>query len=161
MAVKAANRLQHCKWFPCEAFDSPVPVSYVVCGEGVDELCMPCTAKKAAGWLLNAFSANMISRFPASVGFEEISFEEAREVLAVEGDFYSAVGHSATAQVLGKRLGLEIEPNRVNVTLYRGDSAILAQVSLPRLAEGQVLTAEQVAETLIRFFRITINPDKG
>ena len=111
-------------------------------------------------WLLSAFSVNMISRFPASVGFEEIGSEEAREVLAVEGDFYSAVGHSATAQVLSERLGLEVEPNRVNVTLYPGDSALLAQVILPRLAEGQVLTAEQVTETPIRFFRITVNSDK-
>lgn len=105
-------------------------------------------------WLLNAFSINMIEEFPAQVGFSEVSIEKARKLLAA--GFNSAVGHPATAEVLTSRLGLQVEANRINVTLKPGCVALVAQVTLPRLAEGQVLTADEVATAPVRFFQVEI-----
>jgi len=105
-------------------------------------------------WLLNAFSVNMIAEFPAQVGFNEVSIEKARGML--DAGFNSAVGHPATAEVLTSRLGLHVEANRVNVTLKPGNVALVAQVNLPRLAEGQVLTADEMAATPVRFFRVEV-----
>lgn len=110
-------------------------------------------------YLLNAFSVNMLEssggeRLRAAVTFLEVSLEEARRALT--DGFISAVGHPATAQVLTERLGLEVPCDRVNVTLSPGDFALLAQVNLPRLSEGQVLTSEQLAEAPVRYFLVKI-----
>lgn len=107
--------------------------------------------------LLNAFSANMLEKFPETVNFSELSLEEAKALLAV--GFESAVGHQATAQILTERLGLLVEAKRVNVTLRPGDSAVLAQVRLPRLEEGQVLTVEQVAVAPVSFLLVRVAPE--
>lgn len=120
----------------------------------MDENVMEREQFASVPWLLNAFSINMIEEFPAQVGFSAIEIEEARELL--EAGFMSAVGHPATAEVLTSRLGLQVEANRVNVTLRPGDVALVAQVNLPRLAEGQVLTADEVAAAPVRFFQVKI-----
>ena len=92
-------------------------------------------------YLLNAFSANMLADFPASVTFDEISAAHARLVLMcieADGDSWeSAVGHADTARVFESVLGDVVVPcNRVTVNLRAGDSAILGQYSGPRLPEG-------------------------
>lgn len=92
-------------------------------------------------YLLNAFSANMLADFPASVTFTEITAADARLALAcieAEGDSWvSAVGHADTARVFESVLGDVVVPcNRVSVTLRAGDTAILGQYSGPRLPEG-------------------------
>ncbi|MBI3261300.1 DUF1874 domain-containing protein [Candidatus Berkelbacteria bacterium] len=103
--------------------------------------------------LLNAFSLNMLT-LPATAVCEPLTIEEAKEQLAP--GFDSAVGHETTARALSLRLGVEVPSNRVNVKLEKGESAIVAQVVLPRLAEGQLLTDEQMAEAPISFVLVTI-----
>ena len=84
--------------------------------------------------LLNAFSANMIAHFPASVKFAEVSVEEAVEELSA--NFDSTVGHNDTAAVFSNLLGLKVEAKRQTVELAKGELAILGQYSGPRLPEG-------------------------
>ena len=84
--------------------------------------------------LLNAFSANMLESFPASVKFEEISAAVAVAILNC--GFESAVGHADTAAVFGAELGLDVPANRVSVSLKSGQTAVVGQYSGPRLAEG-------------------------
>lgn len=84
--------------------------------------------------LLNAFSANMIANFPASVKFKEVSVEDAVSELSENLD--SAVGHADTAAVFSNLLGLKVETKRQTVELAQGESAILGQYSGPRLQEG-------------------------
>ena len=119
---------------------------------GIGELEYPPNNPKIQ--LLNAFSVNMISEFPATVGFIEINLEYARAVLSC--GFISAIGHSGTAQVLSEKLGLQVECDRITICLDSGAMAIVAQVNLPRLAEGEVLTTEQVADASVRFFLVTV-----
>lgn len=103
-------------------------------------------------YLLNAFSANMLAEFPASVNFAEVTADQARLALMCaseeegEADFVSsAVGHADTATVFGVVLGIPVECRRVNVVLGRGDGAILGQYIGPRLPEGATALPEGAA----------------
>lgn len=90
--------------------------------------------------LMNAFSANMLAEFPASVRFEEVSAEDVSLTLAcieAGGDSWeSAVGHADTAAVFGDVLGHDVPCVRSTVTLRAGDRAIVGQYFGPRLPEG-------------------------
>jgi|SRR6056297_551254 len=84
--------------------------------------------------LLNAFSFNMISSFPATVKVKETSLDEAKALLAA--GFESAVGHADTANVFGNVLGMEVPANRTTIALEKGDVVLVGQYRGPRLAEG-------------------------
>ncbi len=91
--------------------------------------------------LLNAFSANMLADFPASVTFTELGIAGAALLVATT-ETTSAVGHADTAAVFSAVLSAEaLQPltvacNRSTVVLSAGDCAILGQYSGPRLPEG-------------------------
>ncbi len=93
--------------------------------------------------LLNAFSANMLAEFPASVEFTEVTAKNAamQLLLAAESDgeaemIRSAVGHQDTANIFASILGVHVPCNRATVSLRPGDTAILGQYIGPRLPEG-------------------------
>ena len=97
-----------------------------------------------AVYLGHAFSISMLGALPPAgrtVKVRPISLEEAFRLLQ-EG-FVSAVGHPATAQVMSALLGVEIPPNRVSITIGPGDQLLVFQLAV-RLAEGQILTAQEV-----------------
>ena len=77
----------------------------------------------------------------------EVSLSEAREMIN-DRTFTSAVGHESTAQVLSTLLGVEVPPNRIAISLKKGDGLLVFQL-LVRLEEGRVLTSEEV-EALVR-----------
>src|SRR5258706_11226227 len=104
--------------------------------------------------LTNAFSLNMLSGDRHAVWFEKV--DEAFVRIMTEGNLQSAIGHPATASVLSARLGIEIPFNRTNVTLHEGDDIIVAQVTMPRLAEGQILSEEEVAVIPITYWRVLV-----
>ena len=79
-------------------------------------------------YIANAFSLQMIKDFPVQLKVTEIP--ELPEGLE------SAIGHADTAHVLG------VEPNRINVTLERGDSIVVAQLQGGRLPEGSTTLPE-------------------
>jgi hypothetical protein len=95
-------------------------------------------------FLGNAFSLGMIS--PGTQGLtlrvRQLSLEEVKALLK-EG-YTSVVGHQATAEVMSTLLGLPVEANRVAIRLEAGDKLVVFQLGT-RLAEGQVLSAEEVA----------------
>ena len=102
--------------------------------------------------LLNAFSLNMLSAFPASASFREVSLGEARELLA-QG-FDSAVGHAETAAVFSEQLGVAVPAQRVTVALTKGESALVGQYRGPRLPEGATTLPEGAS---IRWYLVTIS----
>jgi hypothetical protein len=75
-------------------------------------------------------------------------------IALLEHGFEQAVGHPATADVLKQRTGLDVQFNRANVRIAPGDTLIIAQVVVPRLAEGQVLTREEVEALPIAWWKI-------
>ena len=90
-------------------------------------------------YLLNAFSVNMLSEFPVSVHFVEIS---ATVMAKLAQGSVSAIGHADTAALFSTILGVKVPCNRVSVTLKSGESALLGQYSGPRLPEGATTLPE-------------------
>lgn len=96
-------------------------------------------------YLLNDFSAGMLSSFPCSIDLMEISAYEARTHLWCDADvdtdgeadlIASAVGHADTAGLFGELLGFPVPVNQITVTMKPGDRAVLGQYSGPSLPEG-------------------------
>ncbi len=93
--------------------------------------------------LLNAFSLNMLTTFPASLEIDELTLEEARGLLA-ETAVESAVGHADTAALFSTVLGLPVPCNRVTVVIdgMRSANVLVGQYSGPRLPEGATTLPE-------------------
>lgn len=91
-------------------------------------------------FLLNAFSANMLAGFPATVSFEEVSVDAAKARLA--GGFTSAVGHADTAAVFSSVLEIPVSMNRATLSLKSGDEAVVGQYIGPRMPEGTTTLPE-------------------
>lgn len=102
--------------------------------------------------LLNALSLTMTPA-DGSIEHREITETAAREALAARG-LESYIGHPATAAVLSCRLGMEVGANRAECVLGNQEDAIVCRPDLPRLAEGQVLSEEEVAAVKIRWWWI-------
>lgn len=90
-------------------------------------------------YLCNAFSLQMCKEFPCTVKVEEVE--------TLPQGLESAIGHADTAHVLG------FEPNRVNVSLNKGDSIFVAQLTGGRLPEGATTLPEGFT---LKFLKVTI-----
>ena len=100
-------------------------------------------------YLGNAFSLSMLplaGRVVAAkkvvVEFKRVDTEEVRALLS--NGFISAIGHPATASALSKILGVNVPTNRVSITLQPGDTLIVFQLNLGRLAPGQELGEQDI-----------------
>lgn len=107
-------------------------------------------------YLGNAFSLNMLEAEGEQIlRITPINGIEAAQMLRA-AEFESVVGHPTTAAVLAQRLGIKVEANRTTLTLQPGDVLLVAQITMPRLAEGQVLSESEVAGLPIRYFLIGV-----
>jgi len=77
-----------------------------------------------------------------TVHLRRVSLPEAQELVRA-GQFISAVGHEATAQVLSRLLEVHIPFNRAAIFMQPGDEG-LHFVLRTRLPEGKVLTEEEL-----------------
>lgn len=102
-------------------------------------------------FLLNAFSVNQLTVFPAEVRFEEVALDQAR--LLVRNGFISAVGHKQTAALFSHMLQAEVTCHRVDAALAPGSSALLGQYRGPRLAEGTTALPD---DAQVRWYCITV-----
>lgn len=91
-------------------------------------------------YLLNAFSIQMLSEFPATVTFEEVE--------SLPQGLESAVGHADTANVLG------VPMRRINVSLHKGETAYVAQLVGGRLPEGSTTLPEGFS---FKFLKVSVN----
>lgn len=90
-------------------------------------------------YLLNAFSAQMLSQFPCDVSYDLVD--------SLPDGLTSAIGHADTAAVLG------VPMNRINVQLNPGDVAYLAQLQGGRLPEGSTTLPEGFS---FKFIKVTV-----
>lgn len=79
-------------------------------------------------FVLNAFSVQMVRDALIANGKVVVEFSLVDKIPFQECE--SAIGHEATAEVLG------VPMNRINVTLNPGDEAYIAQLVGGRLPEG-------------------------
>jgi len=59
----------------------------------------------------------------------------------------SAIGHQATAQVLSRILGFEVQAQRISIEFEKGDVAIAFALDF-RLPEGKVLSEEELKHVI-------------
>jgi len=89
----------------------------------------------------------------------QLSAEEASEILKRE-QFISAVGHEATAKALSNVFGVEVQFNRIQITLQPGDKLISINLK-KRLPEGQVLkTVEELEQIGYTIWLFEVYEDK-
>lgn len=75
-----------------------------------------------------------------------ISLEEAKNIIASNPEFISAIGHSSTAQIISSVLGTEIPENRINASFDNvGDKALCFKLN-SRPKEGSILSLEDLQE---------------
>jgi len=87
--------------------------------------------------------------------YKPITVNEAKDLL-VNG-FESAIGHSATAQVLSTILEREIPVNRIQAKQQTGQTAIVFQMNR-RIEEGKILNFQEIEDigyTLNRLEKIS------
>jgi len=82
-----------------------------------------------------------------SIKVRKVTVEEAKQLIASQPNFISAVGHEATAKVLSQLLGVNIPFNRQSIYLQPGDRAIHFFLRT-RLPEGRVLTEDELSNKL-------------
>ena len=90
-------------------------------------------------YLCNAFSLQMVSKFPVNVQINEVS---SADVIEIRDQLISAIGHADTAAVLSSLLGFPVPTARVNVSLKSGDEIVVAQYVGGRLPEGATVLPE-------------------
>ena len=104
--------------------------------------------------ITNAVSLNMLPTDCKSGGiiFRRISADEAQRLVREAKQIVSAIGHADTARLVGQQLGIELPPDRRNVTL--GDElTLVAQYTGPRLPEG---ATELPQGARIEFFTVRL-----
>ena len=109
-------------------------------------------------YLANAFSLQMLNNLRTTLNLEvtPITKEMVIEVLK-NNRFVSCVGHIDTANVLSQELGLTIEMNRINVSLNKDDTLIVAQLVGGRLPEGSTSLPENFS---FKFFVVNLSRKK-
>ena len=91
-------------------------------------------------YLANAFSLQMLPDVDVDVAVINISVESVKAMLL--SDFTNAIGHADTAAVVGSILGLDLQANRANIALNKGDVLVVAQLVGGRLPEGSTTLPE-------------------
>lgn len=93
-------------------------------------------------YLSNAFSLQMLDKFPAEIMVREVSNWFLIEQLTICG-FKSVIGHEDTARVVSTLLqDMNIPCNRENITLKKGDHLVVFQLTGGRLPEGATTLPE-------------------
>ena len=105
-------------------------------------------------YLLGTFNLQMLAEFPASIQIEEIPENEGWEMLAdvqqspsIPERIFSVIGHADIAAVLG------VPMNRINITLRKGDVALVAELQGGQLPEGSMVLPEGL---YFKFLLVTI-----
>ena len=113
-------------------------------------------------YLVNAFSLNMLDKFPAKVVIDKISQKEfcaKLEESFKDERFINAIGHDSTVTLVNKLCGTIITKNRIEIKMNKGDNVLVIMVS-QRLEEGKVLSQEEITKMLeegkISFYEVKL-----
>jgi len=110
-------------------------------------------------YLTNTFTLGMLKNERGVFKYEKISLEEAKDVIAREGRFVSAVGHQSTAMLMSELLEVEVPFQRIQISVSPGDEILVCQI-LTRLPEGTVLGYEEMVrlyeEGKIAFYLVEV-----
>lgn len=101
-------------------------------------------------YLANAFSLQMLEKFPCTPTIEEC---DKNEIVEHKDELVSAIGHTDLAVVLTDDLDFYIATNRCNVKMKSGDTLYVAQLMGGRLPEGSTTLPEGFN---LKYFKIRV-----
>jgi len=111
-------------------------------------------------YLVNAFSINMLSNFPAELTVVKIEKEEFCSDLEMSmkyGELINAIGHESTVNLVNVLCNTQLQKNRIEVKMNEGDKILIIQ-PMQRLEEGKVLSNEEIMKILkegkIAFYKV-------
>lgn len=84
---------------------------------------------------------------------DELPLDTLRKMLKQASSVESAIGHSATAELLTRLLGQEIPTNRVQFQQEQDQLAVAFKLN-GRITEGEILSLEQIEELGYGFYVI-------
>jgi len=77
--------------------------------------------------------------------YTKTTLEQIQEILTHE-EFINAIGHESTAKLFSQITGIQVQPNRLQVKMLKGDEAVVFWAN-KRLPEGYVVqTVEELQE---------------
>lgn len=91
--------------------------------------------------MLTLLNTSILTTF-GQFDYQPITLETARSMVS-SGDFESAIGHQATAEILTELLQVPVAVNRVNYSQGVNEKAIVFKLR-GRAPEGAILTREQI-----------------
>lgn len=92
--------------------------------------------------------------------FYQIPLESAKEIWNTTDCKISACGHKDTAEHM-KKLGFDLEENRIQIEMKPGDKAIVLRIT-KRLSEGKVLSTYEFNQIDFEFGLLELNePTNG
>ncbi|MEM5778700.1 MAG: DUF1874 domain-containing protein [Candidatus Aenigmatarchaeota archaeon] len=104
----------------------------------------------ATFYILNSFSTNML-KDEANVVFKKIDVEKAKdEILKAQManlNIVSGIGHESTAKMISTLLDMDVQFNRINVSVEKGDKGIIFTIGF-RPEEGKVYSLEELTSFL-------------
>lgn len=103
-------------------------------------------------YICNAFSLQMLGGQDADVEVRKMTLNEVK-VWYGTTPLLSAIGHADTAKVISNLLGINLEANRVNISLKDHDELLVAQLTGGRLPEGTTTLPEGFE---VEFYRVCI-----
>ncbi|CAC87312.1 hypothetical protein [Sulfolobus islandicus rod-shaped virus 2] len=110
-------------------------------------------------YLANAFSINMLSKFPIKVTIDKIDRLEFCTNIDNE-EIINAIGHDATIQLINSLCDTKLEKNRIEIKLDKNDKLYIIQIS-QRLEEGKILSLEEILKLYesgkVQFFEIIVD----
>ena len=102
-------------------------------------------------WVTNGFSLNMLGSgilYGTQIQVKPVSAE-----LVARMPVKSGIGHTDTAALVSGILGRDIQANRATISLWPGETIVVAQYLGPRLPEGATVLPEGAA---VKFVLVTI-----
>ncbi|HOJ85620.1 MAG TPA: DUF1874 domain-containing protein [Elusimicrobiales bacterium] len=105
--------------------------------------------------LLSSFSLSMVEDYPAKAEFEEVSIDYLKKLVS-EDQIVFKIGHPSYASVLSEIFGVKIDAVREKLVFKKGESFVVAQIIADRLAEGKVLTEEEIKKLKIKFVKVSL-----
>jgi len=108
-------------------------------------------------YVSNAISINMLGADCAIWRIQKLKdAEEAKHIInTVNCPIISCVGHEGTAEIFSQILGISVPANRISVKLQDGDAVLVGALG-QRLAEGKILSAEEIKSIPINWYLVQV-----
>ena len=105
-------------------------------------------------YITTTFTPAMMDGNGSVAMMKEISLEKAKEIMGLH-EWKSAVSHENTAELLSRKLSMDIAFNRVNISLDAGDTVICI-IPAFRTNVAREFTDEEIRNAEFRAFVVNI-----